>query len=106
MNYINSKIHISNTSNKGRGLFTMEKISTGEDMVAMREIGVGEELTYDYAMTDSGNYDMECKCDSKNCRKRIRGDDWMIPEIQKRYKGYFQKNIQDKINTLKMFPLI
>lgn len=75
-------------------------VGDGQDVVAMRDIEAGEELTYDYAMTDSGNYDMECKCGSKNCRKRIRGGDWTIPEIQERYKGYFQKNIQDKIDDL------
>lgn len=164
MNYLNPKISVLETSDKGKGLFAKEKISKDEiidvlkdyqilskeallklpkkwrqlcyeisskeeicpkdidnpspsflinhscnpnvgskqdyfTMVAMRDIKKGEELTYDYVMTDAGNYDMECFCGSKNCRKRVTGTDWMIPEIQNRYKGYFQKNIQDKIDA-------
>ncbi|MDO8561116.1 MAG: SET domain-containing protein [bacterium] len=68
--------------------------------VAMRDIEEGEELTYDYAMTDSEDYEMECFCGKPNCRHWIQGSDWMIPELQEKYKGYFQKNIQEKIDAL------
>ena len=71
-----------------------------DNMIAMRDIEAGEELAYDYVMTDSGNWNNECLCGSKNCRGRRSGKDWMIPELQKKYKGYFQKNIQDKIDLL------
>lgn len=73
--------------------------------VAMKDIEKGEELTYDYAMTDSGNFEMECYCRAVNCRKIIKGTDWMIPDLQKRYAGYFQKNIQEKIDVQKTLPL-
>lgn len=76
-------------------------LGVGNDMVAVRDIEAGEELTYDYAMTDSGNYNMICECGSANCRGMIKGADWMIPELQKRYEGYFAKNIQSKIDSLK-----
>ncbi|HYC83179.1 MAG TPA: SET domain-containing protein [Candidatus Paceibacterota bacterium] len=170
MNYLNPKVEVRNTPDKGRGLFAKEKIFKGEtiekttegvqvltkaeiaakpdahlwkslcyeigndkeecpidihnppasflinhscdpnvgvgdDMVAMRDIETGEELTYDYAMTDSGNYDMECKCGSWNCRGRIKGDDWMMPELQERYRGYFAENIQEKIDKLRQGSL-
>lgn len=68
--------------------------------VAMRDIEPGEEITYDYAMTDSGDYDMECFCGKPNCRGRVTGADWMRPELQERYRGYFQKNIQAKIDAI------
>jgi SET domain-containing protein len=71
-----------------------------DNMVAMRDIEVDEELSYDYAMTDSGDYDNECLCGSKKCRGRRSGKDWMISELQKKYRGYFQKNIQNKIDSL------
>jgi uncharacterized protein len=74
----------------------------GENMIALRDIEAGEEITYDYAMTDAGNYNDECLCGSEKCRGRRRGIDWMIPELQKRYKGYFQKNIQKKIDALNL----
>lgn len=69
--------------------------------VAMRDIEPGEELTYDYAMTDAGRYDLQCFCGKPNCRKIIRGTDWMLAELQERYQGYFQKNVQEKIDAMK-----
>ncbi len=78
-------------------------LSDFHTMVAIRDTQPGEELTYDYVMTDSGDYDMECLCGSAHCRKRITGNDWMNPELQERYKGFFQKNIQEKIDAHKPF---
>lgn len=59
-------------------------------MVAMRDIAAGEEITYDYAMTDADfKYSFPCRCQSKNCRGVITTDDWKNPELQRRYRGYF-----------------
>lgn len=66
-------------------------------IVAMRDIEPGEEVTFDYAMSESSVYSIECKCGSTNCRKIITGDDWQIPELQKRYKGYFSDYLAKKI---------
>ena len=33
-------------------------------LVAMRDIAPGEELTIDWATTDDGDYEMECRCGS------------------------------------------
>ena len=69
-------------------------------LVARRGISRGEEITYDYATSDcNDDLNMICNCGSKNCRKIIIGNDWKIKEIQERYKGLFQKNIQDKIDS-------
>jgi hypothetical protein len=76
-------------------------------MVAMRKIRLGEEITYDYAMVMHSNPDsstyfvMECKCGAKRCRGRITENDWQRPELQKRYDGYFQWFLQEKIYRLK-----
>ncbi len=71
-------------------------------MVAMRDIEPGEELTYDYAMTDSDPDDfMVCHCGSKNCRKIITGNDWKNPKLQKKYQGFFASHIEEKIKTYK-----
>ncbi len=71
-------------------------------MVAMRDISAGEEITYDYAMTDADfDYGFDCRCGQKNCRKRVTTSDWKIPALQRRYKGYFSWYIQEKINKLK-----
>jgi hypothetical protein len=67
--------------------------------VAMREIAAGEELTFDYAMTDDEPYQMRCHCGSAECRKVITGADWQRPELQEKYDGYFSWFIQKKIDA-------
>jgi hypothetical protein len=75
-------------------------------LVAMRDIRAGEEIAFDYAMTVSESagsdmvFRMECTCGSLLCRKTITEQDWMIPELQERYKGYFSPYIQDKIGQM------
>jgi hypothetical protein len=74
--------------------------------VSMRNIRKGEQLCFDYAMTldkmrGADFYKMKCLCGSKNCRGFITEDDWKIPELQKKYDGYFQWFIQEKINCIK-----
>jgi hypothetical protein len=58
--------------------------------VAMRDMAPGEELTIDYAMID-GDPDerMDCRCGAPSCRGVITGDDWRLPELQRRYSDYF-----------------
>ena len=75
-------------------------------LVAMRDIGAGEEVTFDYAMTVSESvgsdmvFAMACACGSPGCRKTITEQDWMLPGLQERYKGYFSQYIQEKIDRL------
>jgi hypothetical protein len=72
-------------------------------LVAMRDIKTDEELTFDYAMVVSESvgsdivFKMECTCGSENCRKTITEYDWTLPQLQKRYKGYFSEYIKEKI---------
>lgn len=66
-------------------------------IVAMRNIEPGEEITFDYAMTESTKYSIKCGCGAKSCRKLVTGDDWKIPELQKKYCGYFSDYLQTKI---------
>ena len=77
-------------------------------LVAMRDIKSGEQITFDYAMCLSYNkkhipyfYKTKCLCGSKNCRGFITADDWKIPALQKRYKGFFSWYLQKKIDKLK-----
>ncbi len=71
-------------------------------LVAIRDIKKNEEITFDYAMVVSKSigsdivFEMDCNCDSSNCRKKIKEDDWKLPEIQKRYNGYFSQYLQEK----------
>jgi uncharacterized protein len=67
--------------------------------VALRDIAAGEELTFDYAMTDDELYEMACRCGSGKCRKLITGADWRKPELQQKYDGYFSWFIQRRIRS-------
>jgi SET domain-containing protein len=57
---------------------------------AMKNIEIGEELTFDYAMTDSSQYDeFKCFCGKVNCRGKITGKDWQDSILQTKYNNYF-----------------
>lgn len=75
-------------------------------LVAMRDIEVCEEITFDYAMVlhecdGIPSFEFDCICGSPICRRKITDSDWKIPELQKRYNGYFQWYLQEKIDKLK-----
>jgi len=70
-------------------------------LAAMKNIKLGEEITFDYATTECDEDDFECKCRAKNCRGKIRKSDWKKPELQKKYRGYFSHYLQEKINKSK-----
>jgi hypothetical protein len=74
-------------------------------LVAMRDIEKDDEVTFDYAMVLSQSvgseivFAMECQCGSRNCRKTISEEDWKIPELQKKYNGYFSEYLLEKIES-------
>ena len=72
--------------------------------VALRDIEIDEELTFDYAMSDDEFYEMKCRCGAPTCRGTITGLDWRKPEIQKKYDGYFSWFIQRQIDNQKREP--
>lgn len=70
-------------------------------LVALRDIGPGEEVCYDYATSDGSPYDeFECECGAPGCRERVTGEDWRRPELQARYAGYFSPYLQRRIDQL------
>ncbi len=74
-------------------------------LVALRDIKAGEELNFDYAMSDGGPYDeFECFCGSPICRGKITGEDWRLPELWEKYKGYFSPYLARRIATLRTQP--
>jgi hypothetical protein len=76
-------------------------------IVAMRDIAVGEELTFDYAMSDASDYDeFNCNCGTSLCRGRVRADDWRLDTLRHRYKGFFSPYIQRKIDAEKHRSLL
>lgn len=60
------------------------------DFVAMRDIVVNEEITFDYAMRNYGvNYfPKQCICGSKICRGKITGWKDLPDERKKIYEGF------------------
>jgi SET domain len=108
----------------GRGLFAAEPVAGGSvalrqhgvgdlnhscdpnlgwaddsTLVALRDITEDDELTVDYAtaMCDP-DFVMMCHCETYRCRQVIEGTDWRIPQLQKRYAGWFAPSVQRKID--------
>ncbi|MBA2125390.1 SET domain-containing protein-lysine N-methyltransferase [Hyphomicrobium methylovorum] len=76
-------------------------------LVAMRDIAAGEEITYDYAMSDGSPYDeFACSCGSPHCRGHVSGDDWRRFELWQRYAGYFSPYLQRRIASEKVLRAV
>jgi SET domain-containing protein len=63
------------------------------EVVAMRNITPGEEITWDYEMTENNQFGwkMECLCGTPSCRKIIGRYENMPQETRERYKGYISR---------------
>lgn len=71
-------------------------------LVAMRDIEAGEELCFDYAMTDDNPYfGFACECGQADCRGTVSGDDWQREELWDRYDGYFSPYLAKRIARLR-----
>lgn len=61
-------------------------------IVAMRTIHPGEEITWDYEMTEKSSwFRMRCRCGTSSCRKVIGNFNRMPKHIRKKYKGYISE---------------
>jgi hypothetical protein len=70
-------------------------------LVALRPIGIGEEVCYDYAMSDGSPYDrFACRCGATTCRGDVTGDDWRIEALWVRYRGHFSPYLAARIARL------
>ena len=71
-------------------------------LVAIRDIAKGEEVTFDYAMClgdgpSAPPYRVQCHCGVTGCRGWITDKDWTIPDLQARYRGFFQPYLQARM---------
>ncbi|MBI3541780.1 MAG: SET domain-containing protein-lysine N-methyltransferase [Deltaproteobacteria bacterium] len=71
-------------------------------LVALRPIAPGEEICFDYAMTDSDvdgreTYRMRCLCGEKSCRGEITDLDWRRPDLREKYRGFFSSYLAARI---------
>jgi hypothetical protein len=64
-------------------------------MAEQRDIQAQEEITTDYGIIGAS---VEwCACKSSLCRGQVTPEDWRLPELQQRYRGYFPWHIEQKI---------
>ena len=62
---------------------------------SLSDIEIGEELSFDYAMSDSSQYDeFICACEKEKCREKITGMDWQKKDLQIKYRHYFSSYIE------------
>lgn len=65
-------------------------------VVALRDLGQGEEITIDYSLVEGDHrWYMHCECGSKNCRKVIKSINFLPEEVFRKYMPfvptYFKK---------------
>lgn len=71
-------------------------------LVALRDVDAGEEICFDYAMSDGSDYDQfDCACGAPTCRGRVTGSDWQIRELWDRYDGHFSPYLARRIEQLR-----
>ena len=51
----------------------------GRDLIAIRTIKKGDEITWDYSTTIDDDWEMKCKCGESNCRRTVKRFD-KIPD--------------------------
>lgn len=71
-------------------------------LVAMRDIAAEEDVTFDYAMVlaDAPGlpaYEFESLCGSVLCRGTVTDRDWRLPELRRRYAGFFSWHVAERI---------
>ncbi|MBN8222834.1 MAG: SET domain-containing protein [Spirochaetes bacterium] len=64
-------------------------------MTARRDILPEEEITYDYATSESrADFSLTCRCGSPLCRGIVRGDDLKrLKPLQNRYAGHIMSHV-------------
>lgn len=74
-------------------------------IVAMKDVEVGEELTWDYEMTEDNDMEnkesfyywiLDCRCGSSICRGKIGSYRNMPKEIREKYKGFISDWLLNK----------
>ena len=79
----------------GRTLMTGAEFAAyleGVERWNAHQIGAGEELTLDYALTTTApgwTLDQPCRCGAPGCHGSMTGNDWRLPDVQARYAGHF-----------------
>ena len=60
--------------------------------VALRHIVAGEELTYDYSITeDDIHWKFRCRCGAKNCRETVRSVQYLPRQCYRKYHPFISR---------------
>ena len=66
------------------------------EMIALRDIAAGEELTFDYSITvDELPWTMDCLCATPSCRKVVRAIQFLPPDMVASYLPYINPYFVD-----------
>jgi SET domain-containing protein len=70
-------------------------------LVALRDISAGEEITFDYSTTVSDGWTMPCLCGHAECRQLIVAFQLLPPPLRRRYAilGLVQRFILEEIEA-------
>ena len=72
-----------------------------QNVVAMKNIKKGEEVTIDYSITDDDpKWKMECRCGTKRCRKTIRSIQFLPKELIKKYELFIPNFLYKSYKSL------
>ena len=73
-------------------------IKEDKEMIAIKNIQAGQEITWDYSTSIDGGWTMSCACGEKECRKKVKDFTLLPKKTQKKYLqlGIVQKFIQKK----------
>lgn len=83
----------------------VKTVNSVRQVLAMRDIKVGEEITFDYAINGDNDGTFICHCGSRNCRGVYHGSFFKLPRvIQIKYLPYldewFIKNHKAKLKQI------
>jgi SET domain-containing protein len=84
----------------------VKTVSGVRNVIAIKEIKRGEEITYDYSINGSNDGTFECHCGSKNCRGVYQGNFFKLPKkLQIKYlpllDSWFVEEHKGEIDRLK-----
>lgn len=76
-------------------------IKEDKDFIAIKDISIGEEITWDYSTSVDTGWTMSCHCKEKNCRKIVQDFESLPKKVQEKYleQGIVLKYIAKKVLT-------
>jgi SET domain len=65
------------------------------DFTALRNIGEGEEICYDYALIETNpQFSMRCGCGGVKCRHLVTGNDWKNEDFVAKHREYMHPRLR------------